>query len=320
LALTICQLAHTIEPLAKRRVDLKENIMKRPVEDGLSILVGAGVGMALMYLLDPAEGSARRAQIERTARERLAQASNAASAGLEHLHGVVDRAAQTPAVQAIAARAAEAARGAFDEFGNRATSAASNAQQQAHEAASGFQAGLDGLHSQVAGRLNDLSSKYGDKASKWANDLRDSAQARYGKWLNKSSLALGRDEDHRYVGQTVCALSSLALGAGAVYLFDPEQGHRRRSQLIENATNTVRETGDFFRKAGRRLVTRSRAVARSASEQAIGAVSHLRHGSGDQKPQDAGTPQGQEGQPWPTQGPPTQGQPANESTQASMGT
>jgi gas vesicle protein len=275
------------------------------------MLVGAGVGVALMYLLDPDEGSARREQIQHAARERLAQASTAASARLEQLHGVVDRAAQAPAVQAIAARAADAARGLVDEFGHRASSAASTAQQQASDAAGGFQAGVENLHSHVAGTLNDLGEKYSGKASKWANDLKENAQARYGKWLNKSSLALGRDEDHRYVGQTVCALGSLALGAGAVYLFDPEQGHQRRSNLIGNATHVVQETGDFFRKAGRRLVTRGRAVARSASEQAADAVSHFRHSAGEQGPHTADSSQSHE---------PTQGQPATESTEASMGT
>jgi len=294
--------------------------MRRPVEDGLSMLVGAGVGVALMYLLDPDEGSGRREQLQRAARERLAQASNAASAGLEQLHGVVDRAAQAPAVQAIAAHAADAARGVIDEFGNRASSVASDAQQRANHAASGLQAELEGLHSHLTGKLNDLGGKYGDRASKWANDLRGTARARYGKWLNKSSLALGRDEDHHLVGQTVCALGSLALGAGAVYLFDPEQGRQRRSNLANNATYAVRETGDFFRKAGRRLATRGRAVARSASEQAMGAVSHFRHAGGEQNPQNAGPAQGQEGQPWPTQGAPTRGQPTSESTEASMGT
>lgn len=292
--------------------------MKRPVEDGLSILVGAGVGMALMYLLDPEEGVKRREKIQRAAQERLAQAGSAASVGLEHLHDAVDHAAHAPAVRAIAARAADAARGVIDEFGNRASSAVSDAQQQANDAARGLQGGFDGLHSQVAGKLSDL----GGGASKWANHLKDNARARYGSWLNKSTLELGRDEDHHYVGQTVCALSSLALGAGAVYLFDPAQGRERRSHLIVGATHAVQETGDFFRKAGRRLVSRGRAVARSAGEGARDAVSHFRHAEG--KSNQSGVARGQKGQPWPTQGPPTQGtmarQPASESTEASMGT
>jgi gas vesicle protein len=234
--------------------------MKRPVEDGLSLLVGAGVGMALMYLLDPQAGNDRREYIQRAAREKLAKASDAASAGFEHLHDAVSSAAQAPAVQMLAARAADAARGVYNEFGHHAAAAANDAQERASGAA-------QGVHAKINAKLDELRDR--------AGDLKNSAQARYGKWLNRSTLQLGRDEDHHYIGQTACALGSLALGAGAVYLFDPEQGHQRRAQLVERTAYAFRETGDFFRKAGRRLVTRGRGVVRSASEQAKDAMSGL---------------------------------------------
>jgi gas vesicle protein len=272
--------------------------MKRPIEDGLSLLVGAGVGMALMYLLDPDAGGDRREQIQRTAREKLAAASDAASAGFGHLHEAVNSAAQTPAVQMLAARAAEAAKGVYNEFGHHAATAANaanDAQHQAGEAA-------HGVHSKVAGKLDELRGR----ATDWAGDLKDSAQSRYGKWLNRTSLQLGRDEDHHYVGQTACALGSLALGAGAVYLLDPDLGHERRAQLVGRATYAVRETGDFFRKTGRHLVTRGRAVARSASDQARDAVSNLRSNSSSST----------SGEPSSNQGCPVQGQPTTEATQA----
>jgi hypothetical protein len=269
-------------------------MMKRPVEDGLSLLVGAGVGMALMYLLDPAEGFGRREQLGRAARERLARAGNAATTSLDHLHEAVDRAAQSPAVQLLAARAADAAKGVYHEIGDHVSSAVRDAQQEASDAA-------QGIHSRMGGRLDELRGK----AAHWASDWKQTAQSRYGKWLNQSSRALGRDEDHRYVGQTVCALGSLALGAGAVYLFDPDQGHNRRARLIDRTAYAVRETGDFFRKAGRRLVTRSRGVARTAKAQAKGAVSNL--GSSNRRSQ-------------PTQGRTTRAQPADESAQSYSGT
>jgi len=47
--------------------------MKRAVEDGLALLAGAGVGMAVMYLLDPDNGRNRRARISRTAADALEQ-------------------------------------------------------------------------------------------------------------------------------------------------------------------------------------------------------------------------------------------------------
>jgi len=266
----------------------QETKMKRPVEDGLSLLVGAGVGMALMYLLDPDTGSNRREQLQQAARERLAKAGTAASAGLEHLHDAVDRAAHTPTVQLLAARAAEAAKGVYHEIGSHASAAADDAHRQATGVA-------EGLQSKISGKIDELRDK--------ASDLKDTARSRYGKWLNRSTLAIGRDEDYHYIGQTACALGSLALGAGAVYLFDPEMGAKRRAQLVDRTTYAVRETGDFFRKTGRRLVTRGRHVARNAAEQAkdkaAETVAYFR-------PPETENASGN--------------QPANESTQASMGT
>jgi ElaB/YqjD/DUF883 family membrane-anchored ribosome-binding protein len=176
----------------------------------------------------------------------------------------------------LAARAAEAARGVYNEFGYHATAAANAANDAQHHASDTAHE----VHSKVTGKLDELRGKAAD----WASDWKDSARSRYGKWLNRSSLRLGRDEDHHYIGQTACALGSLALGAGAVYLLDPGRGHERRAQILGRATYAVRETGDFFRKAGRRLVTRGRGVARSASEQAVNVVSNLRSSAAQDQP------------------------------------
>ena len=255
--------------------------MKRPVKDGISLLVGAGVGMTLMYLLDPAEGLGRRKALQKAARDRLAQASNAASAGFGHLQDAVDHAAYIPGVQHLAARAADAAKGIYNDVSSRAGATANEYQNQASEAA-------HGLGSKLSGHLNDLRSR--------AGDLTDSAKAQYGDWLRRSTLAAGRDEDHHYIGQTACALSSLALGAGAVYLFDPENGHKRRTQIIDRSMFALRETGDFFRKTGRRLVSRGRVLAEHLNEHAMDTVHYFR----------------------PTA--PVAGAQVNESTEASMGT
>jgi hypothetical protein len=246
----------------------------------MSLVVGAGVGVAMMYLLDPAEGLRRRQRIERAARDRLARAGSMASSGLEHLHEAVDRAAHIPGVQEIAARAADAAKGIYNEIGAQAGAVASDYQNQASDAA-------QGLRSRLSGKIDELRGR--------ANDLSDTATSRYRKWLNRSSLALGREEDHHYVGQTACALSSLALGAGVVYLMDPENGQKRRALIADRTTYALRETGEFFRKVGRRLVSRGRDVAGQVVDRAAESVSNLRSDAAEDHP-------------------------ANESTEVSMGT
>ena len=45
--------------------------MKRAMEDGLSLLAGAGIGMAIMYLMDPETGEQRRARLARKANEAM---------------------------------------------------------------------------------------------------------------------------------------------------------------------------------------------------------------------------------------------------------
>jgi gas vesicle protein len=280
----------------------KEKDMKRPVEGGLSLLIGAGFGMALMYLMDPQEGSDRRAQLQQAAKDRLAKAGEAASAGLDYLHETVDRAAQSSAVQSLAAQAADAAKAAYNEIGSRAGATANDYQQQASSTA-------QTLHDQITSKLDQLRSK--------AIDFRGTARSRYGAWLNRSSKALGRDEDHHYVGQTACALGSLALGAGAVYLFDPDRGRERRSQLIDASTHAVRETGHFFRLTGRRLVSGGSMAARRVADRAHEMVWHWEP-SKTAGPDDESTNQGDTADQAASDS--RASEPANESNPASMGT
>ena len=53
--------------------------MKRMIEDGISLLTGAGIGIAAMYLLDPDSGRKRRRQIASGARQTLGTVAASAS-------------------------------------------------------------------------------------------------------------------------------------------------------------------------------------------------------------------------------------------------
>lgn len=55
--------------------------------------------------------------------------------------------------------------------------------------------------------------------------------------------------EHR-LHMTVCALSSMALGAALMYALDPQSGRNRRRQLVEGATDLYNNAGQYARQAG----------------------------------------------------------------------
>lgn len=221
--------------------------MRRPIEDGLSLLAGAGIGMAMMYLFDPEVGSKRRqriasstAQAMDVARETTGQAIHTVSEGAKHLAaGAASKTAD------LSERAAWAAR----DLADRAAGAVSGTVSSASE---------------------DVSTRVGEHVSNLTHALHD----RQRKWVNRASMALGRERDHNYVGQTVCALGSLALGAGILWAFDPRMGRSRRAWLRDKTMRSVHEIGDFFRVVGvhtanklRGTVAETRSYMRSNAEE-----------------------------------------------------
>src|SRR5438128_1653812 len=54
----------------------------RALEDGIALLAGAGIGVALMYLMDPEHGEQRRAYARRRARQMMENAGSTMSTAL----------------------------------------------------------------------------------------------------------------------------------------------------------------------------------------------------------------------------------------------
>jgi osmotically-inducible protein OsmY len=95
--------------------------------------------------------------------------------------------------------------------------------------------------------------------------LRDAGSAKR-DWVNRASLAIGRDRDTNYVGPTLGAAGALVLGAGLVWLLDSRSGRSRRAWLRDKSASVLRETGDFCRRSGRYIGGRMRgAVADTRS-------------------------------------------------------
>ena len=68
----------------------------------------------------------------------------------------------------------------------------------------------------------------------------------------------------------MCALGSLAVGAGLLWAFDPRLGRGRRAWLRDKTNHHVREVGTFFRRTGRHMSNKMKghvAVTRRAVRQ-----------------------------------------------------
>jgi hypothetical protein len=161
--------------------------------------------------------------------------------------------------QARRQRAGECARNALDTTAAAAGAAwdtvAETTANLAHSAADSDIAhrvgdAARGMAAGAMGKLSDLGSNFGESAVATKRD-----------WVNRASLAIGRDRDRHYVSQTACALGAMALGAGLVWMFDPRLGRSRRAWLRDKSVRLCNETGDFFRRSGRTIADHMRGTA-----------------------------------------------------------
>ncbi|MBV8781884.1 MAG: hypothetical protein JO353_10845 [Phycisphaerae bacterium] len=232
------------------------------------MLIGAGIGVGLMYLLDPELGAQRRSRLNKVGQEHFSKARglahDLAATGMGHLHEVAGHIPTSVAgLGSLMSPAIGAAKEAYSHIGSHFQDLQGSAQaamdQMKSSGMSNASQARDQLHSvrdQLIARLNDK-----------VNELSGPARVKYSKTLRDVTLAMGRDEDHHYVGQTACALGSLALGAGLVYLLDPDKGHDRRVNLTSALTTSVYEIGEFFRRVGSRMMVRGHRIAEQATEQ-----------------------------------------------------
>jgi hypothetical protein len=219
--------------------------MKRAVEDGLSLLVGAGLGVGLMYLLDPDNGRRRRARISRAAGDALEQTGGylgAATAGIGSV------------ASSLSGRVSDRFSGATESLADTARSAR---RMFSREPAHWWERAGDSARSLLR-RGSDRSEELYDQGSGWLGSLGRSGRRRAERAIRRAGSFVPHEEEHHYLGTAAYALGSLALGAGLIYLFDPRLGRTRRAWLRDKTMRYTNETGDLFRKAGRHLANHLR--------------------------------------------------------------
>jgi len=179
----------------------------------MSLAGGIGIGAGLLYLLDPEMGQKRRRNIMSGARH---MGENLAGTASDWLTSAGDYAGET----------AKSARKSTRRF----------ARDRADEAS--------GMMSGALGSVRDF---VGDKFG----GVSDYASGKYEDAKGYLQDRLGRETrmEHR-IGVSICALSSMALGAALMYVFDPTMGRSRREAAMETAGDMASRAGDYASQAG----------------------------------------------------------------------
>jgi hypothetical protein len=179
-----------------------------------------------MYLLDPEHGQDRRAAAKAAAARALEASGNAAHSAFDSSKHFLGDAWETVSDKA-----------------SQYASAAGDAMPSGKDVRKSGQRFMDGA--------SDAGSNISDKARSWFNSARDAMPERF-RLEQHSDYAMNPP------AVTATALSALALGAGAMWLFDANRGRARRAWLGQKANRFMNEIGKFGRATGRHLSNKAK--------------------------------------------------------------
>jgi hypothetical protein len=182
------------------------------VSNFMAIAGGVGLGAGLLYLLDPDKGMQRRRQI----------ADGVGGLG-----------------RSLADSAASWGSSAGEYTADTARGLTSSAASTAGKAAAGAGGLLGGALSGVANLLGEKL----DGARDYAHDRTDAAR----HYLQDKICPETRAE-HR-IAMGICALSSMAVGAALMYVFDPAMGRTRRQLAVNQSRDLASQATDYARNA-----------------------------------------------------------------------
>lgn len=184
------------------------------IEIGTSLIGGAAIGAALMYVMDPDMGEERREY----ARERAAEAMESAR---ESLGGAGETLGET--WQSLADRVRSVSDDLTDTVSGW-THRADKAARAARKTASGYR----------------------DSARDRAMDMGKRARNRLPSWTQQEDSLFNHAG-----GVSLTALGFLAVGAGLMWFMDPANGRRRRALVRDKVTSVSHHAGDTMAAKGR---------------------------------------------------------------------
>ncbi len=201
-----------------------------------SLIGGAAIGAALMYLMDPEEGEARRKNLQGTVSDGMAKAGTSLGAA---------SATAASTLHDATATATESAGSLWASLSNKASELAQSISKHAHHASS---ATVDSA-SDFAGSARGAVSSFGQRAKSAAADAYDSAKTR-----------TGFEPEHvSYVAPlAISGTTATLVGLAAVYFLDKNRGAARRAQAYAVGCDVVNGTRDLARNVGSRIAGRER--------------------------------------------------------------
>lgn len=189
-----------------------------------SLLGGAGIGAALMYLLDPESGQERREYIARRTGD-------------------------------VWETAAEGVRNTGETLGESLSGGWSGLADRARD-----------LSDEIVHRTRKSGQRAADRTRDWADQARGMIPS--GRSL-RQSVGL---EPEGSSGTTVAlaAFGALALGAGLMYIMDPQSGRRRRALVRDKAVHYAHEASDAVSSKGKDLRNRATGMYHEARKAVVG--------------------------------------------------
>lgn len=237
----------------------------RKTENMLSLMGGALLGAAAMYLMDPEEGKRRRKYIAEHAGDYVGSAGEALQSGWDR-------------VSDSARTIGQGAAGKAEEYGQKLSEMAQEYGQRLADHARGIGSNAADQADDIRHRGSKLFGRYFRKARNQASDYTGNVTDQITDYSNRlwdQVRGLGNKvrghADHAVhsaretIGEhttpvlpiTLTAVGCCAIGGGLMFLMDPQRGRSRRAWLIDKTTSFVRGTGQSFYKTGQHLANRA---------------------------------------------------------------
>jgi hypothetical protein len=210
---------------------------RHSIESTLLVLGAAGLGVGLMYMLDPQQGRRRREALKSSAEHLLSSTGEALGSTI---HGASHTA------QSVAHKLGDYAHHLADNLGDAAHHTIEAGQQAGHSHLSDAQRHLEHVKQQLAHRVVSLWSR---------------AKKSTGLVEESHPVTLATEI-------TVAAVSLIGLGAGLMYVLDPSKGRARRAWMRDKAVSISRHTGREARHLGVHLGNRMKGYTARARRSA----------------------------------------------------
>jgi gas vesicle protein len=204
---------------------------------GLSFLGGALLGAAAMYIFDPEVGERRRKFIGTKAGDALSETGDRLGDAWSQAHQLgADLIGHARDLGGHLAKNARSGASDVAEKLSDASDQAANTRDQTYGQLKDLQGRVADLGNELIGRARDNVEQARQSAVEFTHPLR-----------HKIARAVDPDHEGHTAGHATAyagtGLGAVAIGAAAMYFFDPAKGKDRRDYCMSQVSKCVQETG-----------------------------------------------------------------------------